>query len=287
MLVTQSPFSVVIPTYNGKEFLRKALWALEKSVLRPIEIVVVDDFSSDGTKEVIKNEFKFVRYIRNNKNLGPPTSRNRGAAQSVGEYIIFLDNDVLVKPNTLERLVSFMEKNPKCGLVGAKLILGGEEKMWWNMGYDFNHFRTSIGYLFGLLLKFFPNSERLKNGSMRFILNYWDYNRTIEVGWVIESCFAVRKDLFDLLGGFDEKFFVYHEGPDLCRRIRNLGYKVYFYPEAEVDVLEGHTHSLLKRGVSFLKSDYYYYKKHYFYTKSNPIFYWIGRITSWLFRLLG
>lgn len=287
MLVTQSPFSIVIPTYNGKEFLRRTLLALKGSTLTAAKIVVVDDFSSDGTGEMIKSEFKYVEYLRNKKNIGPAASRNRGAAVSVGEYIVFIDNDVLVRPDTLKNLASFMKVTPKCGLVGAKFIPEGKEKMWWNMGHELNHFRTSVGYIFGFLLKFFPKSKRLKSISMKFILNYWDYNRTIEVGWVAEACFAVRKSLFDRLGGFDENFLFYHEGPDLCRRIRESGYKVYFYSNAEIDLLKKHALSLPKRGILFLKSDYYYFKKHYFYTKSNPILYWVGRVISWLFRLLG
>lgn len=83
-------FSIVIISYNGKEFLRKCLNAVQKSVLKPKKIIVVDDFSDDGTEGMIKRDFNFVEFVRNEKNLGPTASRNRGAKLADREYIIFL-----------------------------------------------------------------------------------------------------------------------------------------------------------------------------------------------------
>lgn len=273
-------FSVVIISYNGKEFLRRCLNAVQKSVLKPKKIVVVDDFSSDGTEKLVKKEFNYVDFIRNKKNLGPTASRNQGTKLAEGDYIIFLDNDVLIRPDTFGKMICFLENRNDVGIVGAKLIPEGREKMWWNMGYDPNNFREAIGYLIGFLLKIFPKSRRLKNFSMKFFLNYWDYDKTLAVDWVVEGCFAVRKDIFDKIGGFDERFFMYYEGPDLCRCVRQEGFKIYFYPEAKVDLLDGHTHGKIKRRYFLNKSKYLFYKKHYFYKKSNPVLFWLGRIIS-------
>lgn len=180
-----------------------------------------------------------------------------------------------------------MENNSEVGVVGAKLIPEGKEKMWWNMGYDPNNFREAIGYFIGFLLKIFLKSKRLKNFSIKFILNYWDYDKTLAVDWVVEGCFAVRKDIFDKINGFDERFFMYYEGPDLCRRIRQEGFKVYFYPKAKAGLLDGHTHGKIKRRYFLQKSKYLFYKKHYFYKKSNPIFFWLGRIISGILYLIA
>lgn len=280
-------FSVVIISYNGREFLKKCLNAILKSSLKPSQVIVVDDFSSDGTEEMVKRDFKFVEFLRNEKNLGPTASRNKGAKLTNKGNIIFIDNDILVKSDTFENLVGFIEKNDDCGIAGAKVIPEGKEKMWWNMGYDPNNFRETLGYLFGFLFRFYPNSKKIKDYSMNFILNYWDYDKILPVGWVIESCFIVKKDLFDKIGGFDERFFMYYEGPDLCLRLRQQGFKVYFYPEAKVDVLEGHAHSKFERFNFLRKSKYLFYKKHYFYKKSNPIFFFIGKIISSIFYLLA
>jgi hypothetical protein len=282
-----SSFSLVVISYNGREFLRKCLKNIEKSVIKPHKIVVVDDFSNDGTEEMVKNEFSFVEFIRNDKNLGPTVSRNKGAKLVGDEYIIFLDNDVLVEPETFKKMVDFMENKTEAGIVGVKIVPEGKEKMEWNIGYDPNNFREAIGYFIGFLLKIFPQSQWLKNFSMKFILNYWNYDKLLEVGWVIESCFIIRKEIFNKLEGFDERFFMYYEGPDLCLRIRQRGYKVYFYPEVRVDVLEGHAHSKLKRSLFLLKTKYLFYQKHYFYKKSNPILFGLGKIISGILYLIG
>ncbi len=280
-------FSVVIISYNGKEFLRRCLIAVQKSILKPKKVIVVDDFSNDGTEAMVQKEFGFVDLIRNEKNLGPTASRNRGAKLAEGKYNIFIDNDVLIKLDTFSKIIDFMESRPDAGIVGAKLIPEGEEKMWWNMGYDPNNFREALGYLSGFLLKIFPKSQWLKNFSMKFILNYWDYDRILAVDWVVEGCFAVRKDVFDKVNGFDERFFMYYEGPDLCRRVRQEGHKIYFEPEAKADLLDGHTRGQFKRKIFLHKSKYIFYKKHYFYKKSNPILFWLGRIISGILYLLA
>lgn len=280
-------FSVVIISYNGKEFLRKCLNAVQKSALKPKKIIVVDDFSDDGTKEMIQNKFAFVEFVRNKENLGPTASRNRGAKLANGEYIIFLDNDILLRPDALQKLISLMDSNPKTAIIGAKIIPVGHSKMWWNAGWDMNHFRQSTGYFIGFLLKIFPDSRFLKNLSMKFILNYWDYDKTLKVDWVVEGCFIIRKSVFDKLNGFDEKFFIGHEGADLCLRARNIGYSVYFYPEAQADDLGCHTHTQIKRRLWLFKGEYYFYKKHYFYKKSNPILFWLGRIIGGIFYLIS
>ncbi len=280
-------FSILIISYNGKEFLRRCLNAVQKSVLKPKKIIIVDDFSSDGTEESIKKEFNYADFIRNKENLGPTASRNRGAKLADGEYIIFLDNDILLRPDTLQKLIIFMDSNPKTAIAGAKIIPIGRDKMWWNAGWDMNHFRQSTGYFIGFLLKIFPNSRFLKNLSMKFILNYWDYDKTLKVDWVVEGCFIIRKSVFNKLNGFDEKFLNGHEGADLCLRARNIGHDVYFYSEAQADNLGNHTHTPIKRRLWLFKGEYYFYKKHYFYKKSNPIIFWFGRIISGIFYLFS
>src|SRR3989344_7554133 len=148
-------FSVVIISYNGRRFLTKCLENIMESVAMSNKIIVVDDFSGDGTEKMVKKEFSFVKFVRNEKNLGPTASRNKGAKLTEGKYIIFIDNDVLVKPDIFEKLILFLENNPEAGVVGAKVVPRGKEKMWWNMGYDPNNFREAAGYFIGFLLKFF------------------------------------------------------------------------------------------------------------------------------------
>ncbi len=281
-----SDFSVVVISYNGKNFLGRCLDALSKSDTKPVKTIVVDDFSNDGTEEMIKEKFSWAEYHKNEKNLGPTASRNRGARYATGEYLIFLDNDTLVEESTFSKLIVFLGNHRDAGIAGAKIAPVGKEKMWWNMGYDPNFLKETVGYIIGLAAVLWPSSKRLKELSTKFILNYWDYDRTLEVDWVVESCFAIREEIFKKINGFDERFYMFFEGPDLCRRVRLLGLKVYFYPGAKAVLLEGHTHSRIKRINYFQKSRYLYYKKHYSHLRSNPIAFTAGRLLSGFFYLL-
>jgi hypothetical protein len=283
-----SKFSLIIPSYNGERFLKWCLNAIAKSTILPSQIIVIDDCSGDKTEEIIKSESNIkIEYIKNEKNLGVVANRNKGAKLAREEFIIFMDQDVIVRPNTLERMINLIENNPDVGVVGAKFISESGEKVQWNMGYDPNNFREAAGYLCGFFSKLFPKSQWLKNFSTKFILNYWDYNKTLMVDWTVEACFIIRREVFNEVGGFDERFWMYFEGPDLCRRVRQKGFKVYFNHEAIADILEGHVGNKLKRNWHFLKSKYLFYEKHYFYIRSNPLFFFLGRIISGIFYLMA
>lgn len=262
-----SQFSVVVINYNGKNFLRQCLSKIRESELTPTRVIVVDDASTDNSYEMVKEEFPEFLLLKNEKNSGPTVSRNVGAKKAVGKYIIFLDNDVLVKGNTFEKLVGFVENNPNAGLCGAKFKPEKEKKMWWNMGYDLNIFRDTVGSMFERLSLMFSSSRLIKRLSTPFTLNLLDYDKLRSVDWVAEGCNIVRKELFEKIGGFDERFFMSHEGLDLCRRIRKKGYKIYFNPDVEVELLDGHTHTPQQRKKWLRKSQLLYYKKYWFHLK--------------------
>jgi len=259
-------FSVVIISYNGRDFLRKSLKELEQSVWRPNKIIVVDDHSNDGTGEMVRKVFPYVEYIYNESNTGPTASRNKGTKLALGKYVVFLDNDIMVRPDSLEHLVSFLDATENAGMVGGKLLNERGDKIFWNMGHCPNFIRQAIGkVLYFLFWPFLRYSTLFKNFLMNFSLNYWDYDSSIPVGWVIESFIAVRLELFNRLQGFDEQFFMFHEGPDLSERLRKIGYKTYFVHNAVVTMLEGHVHSPAKRKKMFRTSTWRYYRKHYFH----------------------
>lgn len=220
-------FSVIIPSYNGKEFLRKTLLALRKSELQPIRYIVVDDFSSDGTFEMIEKDFPEVLVIRNEKNLGPTRSRNIGASEAEGDFLVFIDNDILVREDSITNLLTFLRENPDAGMTGGKLLTENGENIKYNMG------------------------GKIGTGPIR------KYDKTMPVGWIIESFIALPKKIFEEAGGFNEDYFMFGEGPDLSRRLRKMGYKTYYVKDAKVTTLEGHTHGKLKRKywlwISFLK----------------------------------
>lgn len=227
-------FSVVIPSYNGKEFLRGTLLALKKSSVHPLRCIVVDDFSSDGTFEMIKKEFPEVMAIRNEKNLGPTVSRNRGAKEAKGKYIVFVDNDVLVRPDSIRKLLQFLNETRDAGMAGGELIDELGKNIEFNMG------------------------GKLGRGFIK------RYDANIEVAWIAEGFIAVKKELFEGIHGFDEDFFMTGEGPDLSERMRKVGFKTYFVKGALADLLEGHTHSKFMRKYWGITQFWKFWLKHGF-----------------------
>ena len=206
-------FSVVIISYNGRDFLRKSLRGLEQSAWRPNKIVVIDDHSGDDTGAMVKKEFPYVEYIYNERNIGPTASRNKGAKLALGEYVAFLDNDIIVRQDSLERLISFLDATEDAGMVGGKLLNERGEKVFWNMGHRPNFIRAAVGRILHFFLQpFLTYSTRAGNFLMNFSLNYWGYDRSIPVGWVVERFIAVRLEPFRRVRDFDEHFLCFLKG---------------------------------------------------------------------------
>jgi len=258
-------FSVIVINYNGKEYLKKSLPRIKKSTVQPEKVIVVDDASTDGSQDFVRKHFPDFFLKVHKENSGPPTARNTGAKQAVGKYLIFLDNDVLVKPHTLEQLISFMEEDGTRGICSPVLITDKGDPVWWSAGYDFGFIRSILGKLFLWIWWKLPYAfvEKISE-PFTLNLNLRHYRHPQSVDWVSEACNIVRKDVFEEVGGFDEKFFMAHEGPDLCLRVRAVGYTVYFNPCIQADLLEGHSHNHKKRRKWIKQSTLYYYKKHYF-----------------------
>lgn len=258
---------MVIPTYNGREYLRLCLNSLGKSMAQPEKIIVVDDASTDDTSTVVLSEFPEIELLRHEKNKGPTAARNTGAKMAAGDFVVFIDNDILVRPDSLKNLLSFMKQTPKAGMAGGKLINRKGETVWFNMGPRSSYWKTKIAQVFDFLhfLPYFFNYRAYWLGRfvMKFNLNHWEYNRTIAVGWIIESFIVVPRKLFEELGGFDEEYFMFFEGPDLSERMLQKGYRTYFVHDAVVDVLDGHVHSHKLRGSHWRESSRRFYTKYF------------------------
>ncbi|WP_048049707.1 glycosyltransferase family 2 protein [Saccharolobus islandicus] len=109
--------SVAIPTYNRKEKLRRLLSSLKESTFKDFEVIVVDDASTDGTEEMIKNEFPYVKYIKHEKPTLVAKSRNDAIEASEGDYIFFIDDDNVVERDTIEKLLNYIEKHEEIGTI--------------------------------------------------------------------------------------------------------------------------------------------------------------------------
>lgn len=221
--------SIIIVNWNVKDLLYKCLKSIfETSDDLNFEIIIVDNSSSDGSVEMIKEKFPSAILIENKKNLGFGAANNQGIRISKGEYILILNPDTVIFPNSPQKMIAFLDQNPDAGAVGPK-ILNPDGSIQFECA---RNFPTPLTDFFGLstLYRRFPKSRIFG----RYLMSYWDHNDQRRVDLLSGACMMIRKKVFDEVGLFDEKFFMFAEEPDLFLRIKKQRWTVYFLPSAQI-----------------------------------------------------
>jgi len=219
--------SIVIITRDTKELLKGLLISIEKDVpLKPFlkEVIVVNNASTDETDIMVKEEFPWVMLIENERNMGFAASANQGISRSTGAYILFLNSDTLVIPGEIEKMLKFMDENKDVGICGPQLVYP-------DMGPQ-----RSFAYIPSLLFELIPRSPLSALRSPPSALR-----SPLDVPSLIGAAIMVRREVLEILTGFDERFFFFLEETDLCLRARSMGQRVVFLPEAKVIHLQGKT----------------------------------------------
>ena len=214
---------------NNKELLREALESIFKEKPRKIklDVVVVDNNSTDGSYEMVKEEFPQVEVIRNTVNLGYPASHNRAIKRfPLYDYVIISNEDIVILDNAIEKLIECMEKHPEVGVCGPELL--NSDGSWQP---SCQRYITPSRLLMRALYldKIFPWIAKTGYG-----LYYPRFYEPAEVDMVMGSFMVVRSEALKKTGIFDERFFIFAEETDLCRRIKLAGWKIMFYPHAKV-----------------------------------------------------
>lgn len=227
MVQTVPSISVIVVSWNAKKYLEQCIQSfLNCPELNAVEIIVVDNASSDGSPEFIKQNYPGVKLICNADNLGFARANNIGIKHSQGKYLFLINSDVVVYPNCIESMVDYMERHPEIGLLGPRIV-GTDHKVQRScMGYPslWNTFCRAV-----LLDGIFPH-VKLFSG---FLMKYWAHDSIKEVD-VINGCFwSVRRRAIEEVGLLDEDFFMYAEDIDWCKRFNSAGWKVVYFPLAE------------------------------------------------------
>lgn len=262
--------SIIIVNYNTKELVKDCLLSIHMTKRDlDYEVIVVDNNSTDGSQEMIKNKFVDVKLIPVSQNVGFSRANNIGYKQSIGQYLLFLNSDTIIHNNALGKIVLYLEGHPTVGILGPR-ILSPEGRPT----HSFQRYLDVKKLIFGSkYLKYILDIKRYR-------MNYPSYNFTAiqDVEWVSGACFAVRRDVFEKVGFWDENYFLYYEDMDLCYQISKSGYRVVYYPEAEITHLFGQ--STKKSTLHLMKiektSIRYYFKKNY-----PLIHYWIAVLYSY------
>ena len=225
--------SIIIVNHNGRGFLEDCLNSVFKNTHQAeFEMIFVDNNSSDNSVEFVRTNFPSVRIIENKENIGFSGANNQGLKIYQGRYALLLNADTIVKEGALDQMLEFMDKNPKAGACGPRLV---------------NRDGT-------------PQHQ----GGL-FARKFWLSKVPVKVDYILGACLMVRREVIDKVGGLDENFFFSNEDLDWCRRIRPAGWDVYFVPQPEVVHFGGFTIKSFDRQlfIEGFRGGLYFCEKHY------------------------
>jgi len=223
--------SIIIVSYNTKSILLDCIGSIKGSIIGVKlnnEIIVVDNFSTDGSSEALAKEYPDVILIQNKENLGFSKANNIGIKKSTGRYILFLNSDTIVHKKTLETMVDFMDKNKEAGCATCKVVLPNGELD----GASHRGFPTPLNslYYFSGLSKLFPKSRNFAG----YNLGHIDVDTIHEIDACAGAFMIVRKLAGEKINWWDEDYFWYGEDIDFCYRLKRKGYKIYFVPTVSI-----------------------------------------------------
>jgi hypothetical protein len=238
--------SIVIVSWNVKDILSDCLNSIVRHpVAFPYEIIVVDNASTDGTVGDIKKNYPMAHIIENSENQGFAKANNQGASLAEGEYLFFLNPDTILLDAAVNNLVDFMDRNPDIAMSGPRIL--NEDKTVQTSVRNFPSFRgafyryTILKYM-GLFKSHF---EKWHNRG-------FDYNKQADIEQLIGAAMLIRKNMFEQTGRFDERFFMYYEEVDLCRRLKDAGLRVVYYPGARLIHLGGKSAKQIPASARFM-----------------------------------
>ncbi|HUH73484.1 MAG TPA: glycosyltransferase [Chitinophagales bacterium] len=226
--------SVVIVNYNVKYFLHQALNSIYKSEVNfDYDVFVVDNASVDGSAEMVEQIFPQVKLIASPDNLGFSKGNNLAIRKSTAQYVLLLNPDTIIREDTLQQVVNFMEAHPEAGALGVKMY-DGQGQFLPESKRGFPSPKVAFYKMSGLS-KLFPKSKTYGE----YHLGYLDDNEIHEVDVLSGAFMLLRKNVLDQVGLLDEDYFMYGEDIDLSYRIQKAGYKNYYFPNAPIIHFKG------------------------------------------------
>ena len=251
--------SIIIVNFNVKEFLLNLLGSIEKaSKSISSEIIIVDNASTDGSVEAVREKFPAARLIVNEKNLGFGKANNIGIALAQGEYFLFINPDTIVREDTFARMLDFFADHPEAGVAGCR-VLNPDGTLQLACRRSFPGPWTSFTKVMGLS-RLFPSSRLFA----RYNMTYLDENKTYEVDAISGAFMMIRRRVIEKIGGFDQQFFMYGEDLDICFRAQKSGFKVYYTNATEIIHYKGEStkRSSLDETKLFYDAMFLFVRKH-------------------------
>jgi hypothetical protein len=280
----QFDVTIVIVSFNTRDILRECLDSVfhGKGTLR-IQVIVVDNASTDGSPMMVEQEFQDVLLIRSRVNLGFGPANNLGFRSAKGRYVVLLNSDAFMTEGSLQRSVAHMEANPGVGLGGGRLT--GRDGSWQPSARMFPTVFSDLLALSGLAARF-PHS-RFFGRADRTWANPME---AAEVDWVPGAYSIMRAEVLESIGLFDPRFFLYYEEVDLCKRIKNAGHSIWYWPDIAIVHIGGESSrqvqslQLSRTGTQLtlwrMRSMLLYYRKHHGFSawlamSLEAVWYWL------------
>ena len=253
--------SIIIVNLNTRDLLSeclKSVYATRHNL--QTEVLLIDNGSSDGSVEMVRRDFPDVLVTVNAKNEGFARPNNVGMRRANGRYVLLLNSDTVVEPDSIRTLVSFLDGHPRTGACGPKLVYPGGR-----LQHSVKGFPTIMTHVFDMFLldKLFPRSHLFGRGEMK----YFSYELTGEVDHLMAAVFLVRRDVLSSCGLLDERFSIYYNDMDWCFRIKRKGWQIHYVHTASVVHHLGQTTAKVNRRFEYFEELHnnvmLFYQKHY------------------------
>jgi len=262
--------SIIVPSRNTREDLNKCLRSVfEHYSDERVEVIVSDNNSSDGTIEMLRTDFAQVKLSRSEERGSYASAVNRGVRSATGEFLLFLDSDVIIQADTIPQLVDLLLTRREVGASVSKMFYpdGTVQLMA-------RKFPTVLNSLFGresILTKLFPGNRISRRYLM---LDELSQNEPFGVDWASSACMMIKKSVIEKVGYFDEGFPFYWADADFCRRVKDSGFEICCVPKAGV-IHDMRNEEGKKKSSYMIKTfhfgAYRYFRKYYVKSWLNPL----------------
>jgi GT2 family glycosyltransferase len=233
--------SIIIVNWNGRKWLKNCFDSIYQQTYKNLEIILVDNNSSDNSVSYIRKNYPKIKIILNDKNYGFAKGNNLGLKVAKGDYYFLINNDTYIKDvDLISKLISFLEKKPEVSLVQPQIrLLENPQKI-------------------DVCGSFWTNTTLLYHFGYHKFIKYKKYNQSFPVFSVKGAAMLIRKDIVNKIGLFDEKFWCYYEETDFCHRVWLSGGECWYFPE---------TYLLHAEGGTSINFDNYFLQYHSFKNK--------------------
>ncbi len=255
-MMAENFIRIIIISWNNGVTLQNCLESIKKAdPALLLSVVLVDNHSTDGSISFVRKSFPEISIIENSENLGFAKAVNQGLRKTNANYILLLNPDAQIFPDTISRLIEFMEKKPEVGIVGPKVLAPDQ-----TLELSFGMFPTLWAEY--IQRKRYYQLERKEPGVLKWLEKQTKIPR--DVDWVSGVCLVTRREVIEKIGVLDDHFFMYFEDIDFCYRAKDAGWRVCYVPSPQILHDRG---TSMRQNFAGIKAEYresqtYYYQKY-------------------------